>query len=190
MQKFSAPQDGLEVRGQSIVGMINATGAYSGLVLKILAKHGIREIDVNSWYPVEPVVHTYHDLIDEVGQQTMFGVGKRIPETALWPPEIQDVEAALRSVDVAYHMNHRLHGVSMFNPETGEMLEGIGHYRCERVGKRRVDVVCDSMYPSELDRGVILGCGRQFEPTLDAVLDETRPSRLRGGSSCTYIATW
>lgn len=190
MQKLSAPRDGFDVRGQSIISMIGATGSYSGLVLKILAKCGIREVDVDEWYPVQPILDAYQHLILEVGQQTMLTVGKRIPENALWPPDIQDVEAALRSIDVAYHMNHRLDGVPMFDPLTGRMLEGIGHYRCERVGKRRIEVVCDTLYPSELDRGVILGCGRRFEPTLDAVRDENRPTRLRGGSSCTFIVTW
>jgi hypothetical protein len=38
-----------------------------------------------------------------------------------------------------------------------------------------LDVVCDTPYPSENDRGVIVGCGRKFEPTLGVVLDESRP---------------
>ncbi|MCC6555815.1 MAG: hypothetical protein IT372_22870 [Polyangiaceae bacterium] len=190
MEKLKAFRDGIEVRGQSMIGLTTATGPYAGLALKILARHGIREIHVEAWYSHQACLDAYRDVIAEVGPQTMFTVGKRIPESALWPPDIKDVEAALRSIDVAFHMNHRIGGVPMFDARTGQMTEGIGHYRCERVGKRRIDVTCDTPYPSELDRGIIVGSGRRMEPTLDAVLDETRPTRLRGAGSCTFIATW
>ncbi|WP_437275910.1 hypothetical protein WME90_32305 [Sorangium sp. So ce375] len=190
MQAFKAIRDGIEVRGQAIVGLTMATGSYSGLALKILARHGIREIDVNAWYPQQACLDVYRDVLREIGPQTMFQIGRYIPDNALWPEEIKDVEAAFRFIDVAYHMNHRLDGAPMVDVQTGAMAEGIGHFRCARVGKRRIDVVCDTPYPSENDRGVIVGCGRKFEPTLDAVLDESQSTRLRGARSCTFITTW
>jgi hypothetical protein len=67
-------------------------------------------------------------------------VGSTPSTDALWPEEIKDVEAAFRSMDVAYHMNHRLNGAPMFDVQAGAMAEGIGHFRCTRVGKRRIEL--------------------------------------------------
>ena len=42
----------------------------------------------------------------------------------MFPPEINDVESAVRSIDIAFHLNQRKNGVVMYDPATGVMLEG------------------------------------------------------------------
>jgi hypothetical protein len=37
----------------------------------------------------------------------MFLIGKAIPEKAVLPPEIDSLEKALHSINMAYRMNHR-----------------------------------------------------------------------------------
>lgn len=120
----------------------------------------------------------------------MLSIGKKIPENALWPPGVTDISSAIPSIDAAYHMNHRCDGVSMFDPETNTMMEGIGHYLCERVSKRKIVATSDTPYPCEFDRGIYLGLGRRFEPTLEVELIDVETSRRRGGVLSRYVLTW
>ena len=66
----------------------------------------------------------------------MFKIGSQVPKHAPFPPTLTDIHTGIAGIDVAYHMNHRKNGQVMFNPESGTMLEGIGHYRYERVPDR------------------------------------------------------
>ena len=109
---------------------------------------------------------------------------------AFRPPEIDNIEAALASIDVAYHMNHRIQGEVLFDPATGIMKEGIGHYRYQPGGDRGGVMVCETPYPSEFDRGIITGTARRWRPTVEVTLDESKPTRKRGADSCTYLVKW
>jgi hypothetical protein len=190
MAQYIAFRQGIEVSGQSMLSVLDAMGAYADVARKLLAQHGVRKVLPDAWYPQQPYLNAYRAVATEVGERTLLAIGKKVPEHALWPPEIQTIEDALRSVDVAYHMNHRLLGQPMFDPATGSMLEGIGHYKVDHVGKRRLVMTCETPYPSEFDRGIILGAGRKFEPSVEVELDQSQPTRLRGADHCTYVVTW
>lgn len=190
MSRFGTVPGRFEVIGRSITSILEATGTYAGVTRKIFMRYGMKTIHNDSWYPLQPFLDAFRDVAKEVGDATLLVVGKKIPEFARWPAGVTDVVSAIESVDDAYHMNHRKDGVPMFDPATGVKIEGIGHYRCERVGKNKIIAVADSPYPSAFDKGIFLGTGRRFEPAIEVELDTDKPSRLRGGESCTYILTW
>jgi len=45
----------------------------------------------------------------------LFAIGKAIPESAIFPPEIQGLEMGLSAIDIAYHMNHRGGEIGHYN---------------------------------------------------------------------------
>lgn len=190
MAQYIAFRSDIELLGQSALSAFAAMGPYAALAHEILAMVGVGEVTATCWIPQQPYLDAYKAIADRVGVHTLVAIGKKVPEFAVWPPEIDDIESGLRSIDVAYHMNHRRSGEVMFDPATGEMLDGIGHYGVEHVGKRRIVMVCDTPYPSEFDRGIILGVGRRFEPTVEVEVDPSRPSRSQGADACTYLVTW
>ena len=71
----------------------------------------------------------------------LVSIGMKIPETAVFPPEIDSIDSGLNSIDVAYHMNHR----------GGE----IGVYQATTVSKQQIDVLCRNPYPDYFDYGII-----------------------------------
>ena len=79
----------------------------------------------------------------------LFLIGKAIINSAQFPP-IKGLEEGLRSMNVAYHLNHRVDGKIMFNPENGRMTEGIGHYALTEFDgeKKQAVMVCKNPYPS------------------------------------------
>ncbi len=94
-------------------------------------------------------------------------------------------------MDIAYHLNHRKNGAPMFDPATGTMLDGIGHYKTEFLEKeRRAIVVCEEPYPCEFDRGLVAALAARFEPMAKTAHDNDAPCRKKGESSCTYVVSW
>ncbi len=188
----------IEVFGQSVRSVTDGFRHFKTLAKKFLLREGIgREengelvIDNERWYPQEPYLRAFHAIGREVGDAVLFDIGLAIPRNAKFPPWIVDVESALRSIDTAYHMNHRKNGEDMFNPQTGKMLEGIGHYGYEKIEKRDMIVsVCDNPYPCYFDRGVITSMARRFDPTAVVMHNDALPCRKNGAENCSYIVTW
>lgn len=180
----------VECTGQALITLVNVAGRYAPLLRKIIAKHGIEGLAVDRWYPLSPWLDALREVEASLGEHTLFNFGKKSPEGVRWPGGISTIHAALASVDVAYHMNHRLHGQVMFDQATSTMKEGIGHYHVHHDGDRAAIMVCENPYPSNLDRGIITGIARQFKRDAEVIQDDTRPSRKRGGESCTYIVKW
>lgn len=182
---------GVEIRGQSVESFLVATDLQTAVMSGILMKSGFpRRVVPTDWYSGQKWIDALWRIAASIGENTLLAIGKRIPSSAAWPEEIRTIEAGLASIDVAYHMNHRIDGELLFDPATGVMKEGIGHYHCQFTGSRRAVMVVSSPYPSEMDRGIIITIARKFQPAADVVLDESQPSRKRGGASCTYIVTW
>ena len=181
MTQFKAFQAGVQVNGQTILSVVNALSTGQDVRLQILKKHGINP-EVDNWYSQQAWLDAFMEIATKIGENTLFMIGKAIPENADFPPEINNLESALRAIDMAYHMNHR----------GGE----IGHYNVTDFDalKKYAVMVCNNPYPSEFDRGIITSMVRKFKPQgsfkTDVVLDTSLETRKRGGNRCTYKITW
>lgn len=187
---------GIEVTGEALGAMLDAFRQYPSIVMKYLTKHGLidgknGQIERSAWYPLGSWLAAYQAIAKDVGLNSLYTIGKKIPENAPLPPHIKDVRSALTGIDVAFHASHRKNGEPMWNAATGEMLEGIGHYKCELPeNEQKTIVVCDSPYPCELDRGIVTGFATRFEPMAKIAHDNNAPCRKKGASSCTYVVSW
>lgn len=197
--QFKPFEEGIEVSGENIGATLDGFKKYPSVAMKHLVKHGIvkskpgevAEIDRNTWYPLKEWLAAYEGIANEVGFNSLYSIGRTVPENAVFPPQIKDINAAIASIDVAYHMNHRKNGAVMFDPATGMMLEGIGHYGYEAIpGENRIVCVCENPYPCDFDRGIIAAMASRFEPGARTVHDNEAPCRKKGADSCTYIVWW
>ncbi|NJM93352.1 MAG: hypothetical protein HC842_00670 [Cytophagales bacterium] len=180
----------IKVNGQTINAFIRGLGSAADLGKEILAAHGIKHISDTEWYPVSQYLSAYREIELEIGANTLFNIGKKIPDSAQFPPEVDNIEKGLSAIDVAFHMNHMQNGKPMFDPATGRMEEGIGHYSFQLTGDRSAQMVCDNPYPCDFDRGIITAMARKFEPLAEVELDTTKESRKSGATSSTYIIRW
>ncbi|HEU4408506.1 MAG TPA: hypothetical protein VFS43_24805 [Polyangiaceae bacterium] len=177
--------------GQSVESFLSATELQTAVMRKILVQSGFPPRVVSTdWYPQARWLAALRFIAEAIGENTLLAVGKRIVDSAAWPEEVTTIDAGLASIDVAYHMNHRINGAPLFDPATGTMTEGIGHYQYCPAETRRAVMVCHNPYPSDMDRGIILAVARKFKPAAEVSLDESKPTRKRGGESCTYHVTW
>ncbi|WP_027002650.1 hypothetical protein [Hugenholtzia roseola] len=172
----------VEVLGEAVLSFINGMGTYADLMRKILAEEGIAEVRSQSWYPQAAWLSAFHRIGEKFGSNTLFAIGKAIPESAIFPKEINDLESALHSIGIAYQMNHR----------NGE----IGYYKLAAYNAdlKIAIMECKNPYPSEFDRGIITSMARRFKPEgaflMKVELDPNLPSRLHGAESCTYRISW
>jgi len=194
MAQFKAFASDIEVNGQTVLSVVSGMATLSTfkeMCLRILASKGIRDPKPDSWYPQQSWLDAFKEISEKIGAMTLNGIGKKIPEAADWPPTVKSLEDALASIDIAYHMNHRIHGQVMFNPTTGKMLEGIGHYGFEKISDRKVRMVCKNPYPSDFDLGIIESAANKFKPKGAFVkVTVANDDRKKGGESSTYVVEW
>jgi hypothetical protein len=181
---------GILVFGRSVLAFIHALGRYTNLAENALARQGIRGVQPNGWYPQQAFLNAFREISFELGENTLFAMGKKVPDLNGIPPGIATVEEALAGIDTAYHASHRDADGPLFDPATGALREGIGHYAFRREGPRSGVMVCDTPYPSDFDRGIVAGVARLFRADASVVLDLSKPSRKLGASSCSYVITW
>lgn len=191
MAEFQAFTLGVEVNGDAVRSVVDGVGVFKEEALAMLAKHGIRDPQKGQWYSQQAWLDSFRSIAEGVGPATLFSIGYEIPRNALFPPEIDGVTNALQAIDVAYHMNHRVGGVVMFDPNGGGMLEGIGHYRFVALDGHNGKMVCENPYPCSFDRGIVTAMAQRFSTGVPRVRhDDTAPCRKNGADSCTYTVAW
>lgn len=196
--QFIAFESGIEVNGQTVYSIVDALGSFKKLAHEILLPSGIGnmtkngyEIKMDEWYSQTSWLRAFEMIAKEIGEATLKRIGTKIPENAKFPPWVKDIDSAIKSIDIAYHMNHRKNGTIMFDPDTGKMLEGIGHYGYERIeNENKIISKCKNPYPDSFDLGIITAMAKRFELKANIYHDDSKECRKNGGESCTYIITW
>ncbi len=194
MAEFQIFEPGIEVNGETVYAIVDGMEIIKNEALTILSKHGIDNPQPGQWYSQDAWLRAFKTISESIGRKTLYAIGRKIPENANFPPEIDDIFKALSSIDLAYHMNHRRKGKVMFNPQTGEMIEGIGHYGFEKTTDRSIKMVCENPYPCDFDRGIITTMAHKFKPQSGGFpsvihLDD-EPCRRNSDHSCTYLVDW
>ncbi len=172
----------VEVNGQTILAFVEGIPNFKDKMLGILENHGLKDVKQNEWYSQKKWLNAFKEVGQTYGSNTLFVIGKAIPENAVFPPEIEGLESALNAINIAYQMNHR----------NGD----IGYYKLINLqaDSRFATFECKNPYPSDFDKGIITTMARRFKPKdaiiVEVKLDENKPTRKNGADSCTYIITW
>lgn len=179
MTQFKAFAPKVEVTGESILSVMDGMGVFKETAQKILADQGIINPKPGQWYSQQAWLDAFRTIAEKIGAATLLAIGKAIPANAQWPPQVDTIEKALASIDVAYHMNHR----------GGE----IGSYQFIPTGPNSCRIICRNPYPSEFDQGIIYAVAHKFAPkgvSPSVKLDETAPMRNKGADSCVFLIAW
>jgi hypothetical protein len=106
--------------------------------------------------------------------------------------QLDSIKPALASIDVAYHLNHRIGGRVLYDAASGATRDGIGHYAFRDEGPRAALVVCDNPYPCAFDRGIVQAVAERFCAAGDRVaVEHLLPGcRRTGDGACRYRVSW
>ncbi len=179
MAQFIAFDAGVEVNGQTVLSVVEGS-VMKEKAFKLLEKHGIVNPEPGKWYNQQAWLNAFKEIADTIGPRTLHAIGRKIPDTAQFPPTITSVEEALASIDSAYHRNHR--------------YGRIGHYAYADAGERAARITCDNPYPCDLDQGLIEAMAMRFMPEGSILVNVEHDSdsgcRKIGDESCIYRVTW
>lgn len=179
MSVFEAYEKNVEVTGDAVISVVNGMGEFEDQAYKILSRNGIKNPQPGKWYLQQNWLDAFKDIYIEVGKQTLKKIGNSIPKSAVFPEDINGIEKALASIDIAYHMNHR----------GGE----IGHYGYEKTGDREAIMKCENPYACDFDYGIIEEMARRFKPSDSPGITITHlegSCRNEGDEYCTYVVKW
>lgn len=196
--QFKSFEKDVQVNGQTVFSVIDGLGTFKSLAKKYLLNVGIGksidnnyDLDLQGWYSQDAWLRAFENIAKEVGSQILLKIGLSIPNNAKFPPWVNDIHTAIKSIDIAYHMNHRKDGNVLFDMKANKMSEGIGHYGYEKVdGKNMIISECVNPYPCVFDKGIITAMAQKFELKATVIHDDSKPCRTNGAESCTYIITW
>jgi len=193
MAQFVAINENVEVNKQTVLSVVKSMEKGKDQRLAILLENGINP-EEKEWFNQQKWLNSFKIISNQLGEMNLFLIGKAIIDNAQFPP-MKDLEAGLNSIDVAYHMNHRLNNKIMFDTTNGKKMQGIGNYKVISFdnSKKEAIMVCDNPYPSKFDEGIITQIVRKFKPmgSIESIkLDPSKETRKKGGNSCTYIITW
>ena len=178
MAQFKAISPNVEVLGEVVLSLVNVMGAFKGISLDILKENGIVDPQPDEWYSQQAWLDSFKVIADKVGPNTLYQVGRQIPQQYYFPPGVDSIESVLSDLDDAYRKSHR----------GGE----IGHYRFKMVGLNVGQMECDNPYPCDFDRGIITALAERFEPegSLVDVRQEDSPCKKQGDDSSVYTISW
>jgi hypothetical protein len=175
ISEYKATEPSVEVNGTTINSTIEGT-AIKTLAQGLLEKEGLpSQPDSNSWYPQQKWLNVLKEIQNKFGVGALKTIGKRIPETAKFPPDVNTIEAGLNSIGVAYRMNHK----------GGE----IGYYKFQKTGENEGIVESLNPYPCDFNMGIVEGMAKRFVPTAK-VQHQQEECRKTGGNVCKYKITW
>lgn len=193
MAEYKTFESGIEAGGNELP--IVALGSLSkNQRQSIIERYGL-QTNNGAWNDLQSLLNALKEVEETIGEMNLFLIGKSIIEGTSFPP-MDGLKNALESIDVAYHMNHRKNGKVMFDPNSGQMMEGIGHYKVTKFDEasREAVMVCQTPYPSKFEEGLIVQVVRTFKPKdsikTKVVLDETKETRRKGGETCTFKISW
>lgn len=190
-----------QVLGANIQVILDGFGAFTLLASKLLLESGVGKVDdegvgiakfdADQWYPMDAFLRAFARIQVEFGDFTLKQSGLYIVKKAAQPGDfLTGINRAFETLDMGYHYNHAKNGQRMFDPPTGKIMEGIGHYKVRSVpGKTQVFVDADTAYPCAFDEGLVTGLGQAFNPTAKVVHDP-KICRKKNSPVCTYSIQW
>jgi hypothetical protein len=191
-----------QILGANLQTILDGFGSFTLLASKILLEAGLGTIDDEGiglakldpaqWYPVPNLLRAWERIQTEFGEFTIKQAGLHIAKRAkqVSDAHFQNLETAFKLMDAGYLINHAKNGVPMFNPQTGQAMEGIGHYRL-RPGANKNQLIfdVDALYPCAFAAGIVEGVALIFDPKAKMTHDP-KMCRKRGAPICTYTVTY
>lgn len=172
---YQASSPEVEVLGAAVLAVSHGI-MLGGVASELLAMEGLEDIVESGWYNQQKWLNVFRRIETALGSDTLFAVGTRIPFTAVFPPNLRSLAAALRSVDEAYHHNHR----------NGE----IGCYEYRGLGEDAHQVRCSNPYPCDFDHGIVCALVERFRGNQRYLVTHGPSScRKKGDDECRYIVT-
>jgi hypothetical protein len=170
----------VELQGNSVQAFL--TSLTHENYRHILEKHGLDQVDAQSWYRLQDVLNVLSEIADQSGgMMDLVGIGMAAAEVSLIPPE-----AAEMPVSQFFKAYEQLYPTRFRNGDPGWVSTEI-------VNERHVIVTSYVPFPDDLWYGLYYGLAKRLSPPgarFVVKYDSERPRREQGGDSTVFHIIW
>ncbi len=106
MSVFTALDAAVEISGITVLSYLNAIDFGRDIRERLLNNQDIYPTP-DTWHKQQAYLDVLRLTKDLMGNQSLFLIGRAIPDYADFPTTIHDIETALSGIQTAYQMNHR-----------------------------------------------------------------------------------
>lgn len=164
-----------EYSGAALNSFILGLSQSKPVIDKILADVGVESIDPERWYDGDWALDIYYRIAREVGPAAVSEVGRKMIETAEFPPGIDGVEAAMQTLGEAFRLNTR-------GPGWGDIV-------CTLDDEHSATLDWTAEGPCALNVGIIQGVCSRYGAT--ALIEHGgKGCKDDGASTCVYHVSW
>jgi hypothetical protein len=115
MAEFVSFDPNVEVSGQSMLCVVAGMGKSAK---PLLEKYGLDKLEADKWYKLQPILDFYKEIsLAKSSLLNLHSTGLKVPDFAVFPPDIDSIQKAMLSLDEAYHMNHRGGEIGHLSPD-------------------------------------------------------------------------
>lgn len=172
------------VSGRLVLALVDGLGAHKEVGLSILAANGLPNPAENGWYSQKAWLGALQEIKNDVGPNTLFVIGKKIPEKIFIPTEESEeetIERALARINLVYHLQHKKGEQILYDEDADKIFEGAGGIKYERIAQNQARLTCENPYPEEINKGFIVKVARMYDPLVE-IADDEKPNA--------FIVTW
>ncbi|MFV8756164.1 hypothetical protein ACNOYE_36915 [Nannocystaceae bacterium ST9] len=167
--------DKREYSGAALSSFVLAFENSEKIIQKLLADAGVDRIDADRWYDHAWAIAIFYKIGEEVGRGALMEVGRRMIETATYPPGIDDITSLLASLGVAYRLNAR-------GPDIGDVV-------CTFEDDHSATLDWSAKGPCALCWGILEGsCARYGVKAL--IEHGGEGCKDTGAATCIYHVSW
>ena len=164
-----------EYNGAALNSFILGLGHSEAVIQKLLADAGVDRIDPERWYDYQWAISLYYKIGEEIGRSALIAIGRKMIETAPFPPGIDSIHTLLMSLGAAFRLNAR-------GPDIGDIVCTI-----EDEHSATLDWSADG--PCALNLGILEGaCSRYGAKAL--VEHGATGCKDTGAPTCIYHVSW
>ena len=164
-----------EYSGAALSSFVLAFANSDRIVEKLLTDAGVDRIDPGAWYDHDWAISLFYKIGEQVGRDALMEVGRRMIETAVYPPGIDNIYTLLMSLGDAYRLNCR-------GP-------GIGDVVCTIEDEHSATLDWSAKGPCAIGMGILEGsCARYgVKPLIEHGADGCKDT---GSPTCIYHVSW
>jgi hypothetical protein len=171
-----------EVLGEFVLEILNRLSDRKKESIKILQKYGIQETEKTKWHPFECWIRGFKEISKEIGPTRLYILGTEVSVNIEAPIAIDSLKKAFDSLDGIYQRKHRNAEFGKFKLLTFDDL------------KREAEIMSDTSYPCDFERGIIMGLTNKYRPSdsqgVWVVHKDFRSCRKNGLDNCKYFIKW
>lgn len=173
-----------KIIGRYILAFVESTGKVSAVFERktrsILSENGIEvsEVEEDGWYDARNYAQAMHQVLDQVGEQTLIEAGAEQAKNVPWPEEVRSVSDGLNFLVEADKQAHR---------QPSGTFDG--DYRYEKIDESsgRVGVREQAPYPVANFKGVFEGGVRALTDSASVDVSSVEP---RSDEQAAFEISW